>query len=97
MINAVIISPEDNVGVVIEWIKRGEELNYKTLNGENHNMKSLDDIRIYHKVAIKEIKKNDFIIKYGEHIGVASQDIAIGEHVHSHNVDDYREDLSLVE
>ncbi len=97
MINAVIISPDDNVGVVIEWNKRGEELSYNTLDGENHQMESKDDIRIYHKVAIEEIKKGDFIVKYGEHIGVASKDIGVGEHVHSHNVDDYREDLTLAE
>lgn len=97
MINVVIISPEDNVGVVIEWIKKGEILNYDTLDGKSHSIESLDDIRIYHKVAIEEIKKGDFIVKYGEHIGVASNDIGIGEHVHSHNVDDYREDLTLAE
>jgi len=44
------------------------------------------DIPIGHKVALKEIKKGDTIWKYGQDIGKAIADIAMGEHVHVHNV-----------
>lgn len=96
MDNVIIIDTKDNVGVVVEWIKKDDDLEY-TFNKEKHQIKSLDDIRIYHKVAIKDINKGDNIVKYGEHIGIASKDIKIGEHVHVHNVDDHREDLSKSE
>lgn len=96
MTNVLIISPKDNVGVVIEWIKKGQDLSY-TLDKNMTAIKALDDIRIYHKVCIKDIKKGENIVKYGEHIGVANKDIKIGEHVHVHNVDDHREDLSKAE
>lgn len=39
-----------------------------------------------HKFALKDIKKGDFVIKYGEIIGRATQDIKRGESVHSHNL-----------
>ncbi len=39
-----------------------------------------------HKYALKDILKGEYIIKYGEIIGRASQNIAAGEWVHTHNV-----------
>ena len=39
-----------------------------------------------HKFALKDIKKGDFIIKYGEIIGRATKDIKKGEWVHTQNV-----------
>ncbi len=44
------------------------------------------DIPAGHKYALKDINKGEFVIKYGEIIGRASQDIKEGEWVHSHNV-----------
>mgnify|MGYP003293030080 CR=1 FL=1 len=39
-----------------------------------------------HKVALKNINKGDCVIKYGEIIGVAKDDIKAGEWVHTHNL-----------
>ena len=39
-----------------------------------------------HKYALREIKKGEEIIKYGQPIGIAQIDIGKGEHVHSHNM-----------
>ena len=39
-----------------------------------------------HKLAITGIKRGDRVIKYGEVIGNASQDIENGDYVHVHNV-----------
>ena len=39
-----------------------------------------------HKYALKKICKGETVIKYGEIIGRATQDIAEGEWVHTHNV-----------
>ena len=38
-----------------------------------------------HKYALRDIKKGENIIKYGNPIGHATEDIKAGEHVHSHN------------
>ena len=39
-----------------------------------------------HKYALRDIKAGENIIKYGNPIGHATEDIKVGEHVHSHNV-----------
>lgn len=39
-----------------------------------------------HKIALMDIKKDENIIKYGYPIGHAVEDIAAGEHVHTHNI-----------
>ncbi len=44
------------------------------------------DIPSGHKFALKDIKKGEFIIKYGEIIGRAKEDIKKDDWVHTHNV-----------
>lgn len=39
-----------------------------------------------HKFALCDIAKGDFVIKYGQVIGRATEDIAKGQWVHSHNL-----------
>ncbi len=39
-----------------------------------------------HKYALREIPKGEYVIKYGEIIGRAKEDIRAGEWVHTHNV-----------
>ena len=39
-----------------------------------------------HKYATTYIKKGDNVIKYGSPIGHATEDINVGDHVHSHNI-----------
>ena len=49
----------------------------------------LDNVEVRedgHKYAIKPIAKGENVIKYGMPIGHATADIAIGEHVHTHNL-----------
>ncbi len=39
-----------------------------------------------HKFALSDIRKGESVIKYGFPIGVATEDIKKGDHVHTHNV-----------
>lgn len=94
MINALRISEKDNVIVAIENIKKGEQVEY-VIDEKKLKCEALDDIKIYHKLAKKDIKKGEHIVKYGEHIGIAGKDIKMGEHVHTHNVEDSREKLEV--
>lgn len=73
----IIINPIDNVAVVLRPFSKGEKLENITL---------LEDIPQAHKVALKPIKKGENVIKYGAPIGHATADIAVGCHVHTHNV-----------
>ena len=73
----IIIHKADNVAVVLRPHKKGEVVEGVTL---------LEDIPQAHKVALKDIKKGENIIKYGNPIGHATSDIKAGMHVHVQNV-----------
>ena len=96
MRNAMIIDAKDNVAVAIEPIAKGDAAVY-VCEGKEVSLPALEDITIYHKLATRGIAKGEPVVKYGEHIGVASSDIKAGEHVHVHNVEGHREDLEAKE
>lgn len=48
-----------------------------------------------HKFALKDIKKGETVIKYGQIIGRASQDIKTGEWVHTHNVKSHLDEKAV--
>lgn len=93
MTNALIINENDNVLVSIESIKSGGDITYVAKDGKQHSFKSVENIPIYHKIALKDVNKDEYFIKYGEHIGIAKTNVKTGSHVHEHNVESKREDL----
>jgi len=74
--------PEDNTGVVLKPTKKGETLTSKT----GLTLVALDDIPENNKVATADIKNGGPIMKYGEVIGTAGEDIKTGSWVHTHNI-----------
>ena len=92
MRNGLIIDEKDNVVVAIEPVSKGDRVTY-LCNGKDASVTALEDITIYHKLATRDIAKGEPVVKYGEHIGVASSDIKAGEHVHCHNLEEHRENL----
>jgi len=81
----IIINSKDNVAIAIRKLKKKQKYDLK---GNIIIIK--DDIEPGFKLAIKNIKKGDMVIKYGETIGRAIQDIEIGEFVHTHNLEGIR-------
>ncbi|MBD7910763.1 MULTISPECIES: altronate dehydratase family protein [Clostridium] len=79
MHKVIKINHDDDVAVLLEDGKAGEGINI----GE---IKLVNDIPKGHKVAIKNIKKGQDILKYGYSIGKAKEDIKVGDWVHSHNL-----------
>ncbi|MBO5066715.1 MAG: altronate dehydratase [Clostridia bacterium] len=77
MNNAIIIDEKDNVAVALTNFKKGNDFNGITLQS---------DIPQKHKFALCNIKKGEKAIKYGFPIGIATEDIRAGEHVHTHNL-----------
>jgi altronate hydrolase len=53
---------------------------------DNVKIKVISRIARGHKIASREIAKGEGIIKYGERMGHAVAPIAVGEHVHVHNI-----------
>lgn len=74
------VHPNDNVAIVIEHGGLGEGVKI------NDECTTLMPIPQGHKVALKPIKENDSIVRYGEVIGTAVTAIERGAHVNEHNV-----------
>ncbi len=85
MAKALILSEKDNVAVLLEDVKEGEEIEAR-MNEFSKKVVSRGNIPFGHKVALRTIGKGQPIIKYGEVIGVAIKEISEGSHVHVHNV-----------
>lgn len=81
--NIIILSKKDNVATVISKLVK----NGNVVKCNSKKVKVLEDIPFGHKLALVDIKKGDYIKKYGEAIGKATKDIRMGEYVHIHNVE----------
>lgn len=79
------MSMNDNVAVALEDLPAG-----KMIKTDRYSFVLKSNIPFGHKFALTNIRKGEYIIKYGEIIGVASKDILQGEHVHVHNVQSLR-------
>jgi altronate dehydratase len=78
---AMIIDPRDNVAVALREIKANQQVR---IGDKEITVQQF--IPFGHKVAIREIRKDEPIVKYGEIIGMATQNIKKGEYVHVHNI-----------
>jgi len=77
----------DDVGIAVIDLKKGMTARGKTLTGNReYSLTVLEDIPFGHKIALKNLQKGDKVVEYGEIIGVATQDIPKGAHVHIHNL-----------
>ena len=78
----------DNVGVVVvEDLAAGAQmLCVVTQDNSDFRMQARQAAPIGHKIALKDLKIGDTVIKYGEDIGKVVAPIAKGEHVHTHNL-----------
>ena len=88
-LQAIVMKTKDNVCTVVEAIAPGMEVGME-ISGETKIIRANDPIPVGHKLAIHDINKGDIIMKYGEVIGRATQDIHIGQHVHVHNLESCR-------
>ncbi len=95
MTKAIQIDDNDNVATVTGQAVQGDEIDVLDPDGSTiFRTKTAEDLPFGHKIAIKEIDAGVDVVKYGEVIGVASQDIPAGRWVHTHNVRSGRLDTS---
>lgn len=83
--NFIIMNSEDNCATSLAEIPKDAKVE---LNG-GKVMKINQDIPLGHKFALKRINKGDLVKKYGEIIGVATEDIELGDWIHTHNLRSY--------
>ena len=78
---AVVISAADNVATALEAIDAGQRI-----EAGGAAVTASEPIPRGHKIALRDIRAGDTVVKYGSPIGTASSHIAAGAHVHTHNV-----------
>jgi len=83
--NALIADSKDSVVTLTKNLRKDTFAEYE-LDGEIKRVLARVDIPEYHKIAVADVKKGEPVIKYGEVIGYAKEDITIGDHVHTHNM-----------
>lgn len=81
--NVLKLNEKDTVAVALENIKADELL---VMKDNNEETKAIDFIPYGHKIATSKMPIGSKVIKYGECMGIATEDIAIGCHVHVSNV-----------
>jgi len=81
----IVIHKDDNVLTALDSLQPSLDL-LITTGHENQEIVTKELIPFGHKCAIRDITKGDKVIKYGEIIGIATEDIHPGEHVHVHNL-----------
>ena len=80
--NALVINEADNVAVTLEDVEKGGRIYLP----DGREITAADDIPYSHKVALRSFRRGEDIVKYGEVIGQAGQEIAEGDWVHTHNL-----------
>ena len=87
MAKAIMINARDNTATLLGEAQAGECVSIVRENGEVvQEITARQSISVGHKIALSDIREGERVFKYGEPIGVATQTIQKGEHVHVHNV-----------
>ena len=87
MIQFLVHDKRDSVGVAVVDVKAGQTLEGRSLDtNEMIRAKANMDIPLGHKIALKDFKPGDTVLKYGNDIGKVVEPIKAGDHVHVHNV-----------
>ncbi|WP_168206470.1 UxaA family hydrolase [Labrenzia sp. PHM005] len=77
----ICLHDADNVLVALGAVEPGV---VDLANGEQITLTTA--VTLGHKVALMPIPSGALVVKYGMPIGIATKDIAVGEHVHVHNI-----------
>ena len=84
----IVHDKADTVGViVVEDVKPGQTLTGWVMEGDGTiKVKALEPVPLGHKIALKDLKKGDTVLKYGNDIGKIVAPVAKGRHVHVQNL-----------
>ena len=76
------VHPCDNVAVVAADVEAGGAVRLD----DGTELETVEAAARGSKVALSAIPRGEPVIRYGEEIGRATDDIAVGQHVHTHNL-----------
>lgn len=79
--HVLILHPSDNVGVALSELSSGTRVDARGVAFQVR-----DRVPKGHKIALRRIRGNADVLRYGEVIGRATAEISQGAHVHTHNL-----------
>jgi altronate dehydratase small subunit len=88
-IDAILLSPEDNVATALDDLSPGRQARIGAGLGFL-SLRMAETIPYGHKFAMAELAAGVPVIKHGEVIGRTTHDIARGAHAHVHNIESLR-------
>jgi SAF domain-containing protein len=88
----LVISARDNVATALEPLEAGRHLAV-----DGGTLTVAEPIPNGHKIALHPIAVGTPVVKYGSPIGLATEHIAAGTHVHTHNLSSSRGRGDLLE
>lgn len=77
---------KDSVAVAVRDVPPGTQSVAFLTSTKRSKVETVEEIPLGHKVALVPISANSSVVEYGEIVGTATQNIAIGELVHIHNI-----------
>ena len=90
---ALVLHPADDVATALRELKAGEWIRVQG-SGQAELLQVGEDIGLCHKLALRTLAAGQPVRKYGDVIGLTSQPVAAGSHVHIHNLTSARGRLS---
>lgn len=78
----LLMSPEDNCLIARLELKAGATV---SIDGQAVTLEH--DIHLGHKVARRALAPGEPVLRYGAIIGTATAPIAVGAHIHTHNLE----------
>lgn len=85
IVKAIVIKNNDNVATALSNLEKKQNILLE-YDENKKNVTLVNNIPFGHKFSLVKILTGSVIIKYGEIIGTAKEDILPGEWVHVHNV-----------
>ena len=87
-VRAILLDPSDDVAAVLEAVPAGGtiKVTHAASGKPAMDVAAQQEIPFGHKVAVRDLARDNPIRRYGWPIGIATAEIRRGEHVHSHNM-----------
>jgi (2R)-sulfolactate sulfo-lyase subunit alpha len=84
----IVHDKADTVGVVVveDMRPNTDVTGWIMETDETITIKALDPVPLGHKIALRDIKSGEAVLKYGHDVGRAVADVGKGHHVHVHNL-----------
>ncbi|MDR1048156.1 MAG: UxaA family hydrolase [Synergistaceae bacterium] len=88
--DAHCVTAKDDVAVVIRDVAAGERIAAQREGEASLEITAVTAVPAGHKIALRDFRRGENVLKYGTVIGAASEDIPKGAHVHVHHLEGLR-------